>query len=100
MPPTRTLPRAKGRTTQQAVLFNVCLFGVAARRDCPFHPNLIGSSLLLWSSPRGGEVLPPTLPCAVRTFLQYALSRLVPVTVWLASRGRLSLMLALIALDW
>jgi hypothetical protein len=27
--------------------FSVCLFGVAARRDCPFHPDLTGSSLLL-----------------------------------------------------
>ena len=26
---------------------NAGLLGVAARRDCPFHPNSIGSSLLL-----------------------------------------------------
>jgi len=26
---------------------NVCLLGVAARRDCPFHPHSSGSSLLL-----------------------------------------------------
>jgi len=53
---------------------NVCLLGIAARRDCPFHPNWIGSSLLLWSSPHGGEWLTPTLPCAVRTFLQCGIS--------------------------
>jgi len=62
------------------------LLGIAARRDCPFHPNSIGSSLLLWSSPRGGEVLPPTLSCAVRTFLQCFLSEIAPATVWRASQ--------------
>jgi len=73
------------------------LFGIAARRDCPFHPvgrrsafasrPLPDSSLLLWSSPRGGQVLPATLPCAVRTFLQCGLSALAPATAWWASRG-------------
>lgn len=38
----------------------------------------------------GGEVLPPTLSCAVRTFLQHTLSGLVPAAVWRASRAGLS----------
>jgi len=69
---------------------NAGLLGVAARRDCPFHPDWTGSSLLLWSSPHGGEVLPPTLSYAVRTFLQCLVSQLAPAAVWRASRGWLS----------
>src|SRR5215472_7509492 len=51
------------------------LFGIAARRDCPFHPapprDRADSSLLLWSSHRGGQPLAATPPCAVRTFLAH-----------------------------
>jgi len=50
----------------------------------------VDSSLLLWSSPRGGEPLAPALSCAVRTFLQRALSGLAPAAVWQASRTWLS----------
>jgi len=70
------------------------LLGVAARRDCPFHPEdlrLRDSSLLLWSSPRGGEPLAPALSCAVRTFLQCGLSALAPAAVRRAPRHGLSL---------
>jgi len=69
---------------------NAGLLGIAARRDCPFHPDWTGSSLLLWSSPCGGEVLPPTLSCAVRTFLQCLVSQIAPAAVWRASRDWLS----------
>lgn len=47
----------------------VPLRDLAAGRACPFHPARAGSSLWRWSSPHGGRVLPASLPCAVRTFL-------------------------------
>src|SRR2546430_9334045 len=47
----------------------VPLRDLAAGRACPFHPAFAGSSLWRWSSPHGGRVLPASLPCAVRTFL-------------------------------
>src|SRR5229473_3004233 len=47
----------------------VPLRDLAARRACPFHPACAGSSLWRWSSPHGGRVLPASVPCAVRTFL-------------------------------
>ena len=46
------------------------LFEVAAHRDCPFHPNLIDSSLLLLSSGRPARSLAGMLSHAVRTFLR------------------------------
>lgn len=50
------------------------LFGLAPGRACPFHPARrpgprADSSLLRWSSPRGGRVLPATLRRGARTFL-------------------------------
>src|SRR5687768_7049952 len=55
------------------------LFGLAPARACPFHsgPSLAtrpASSLWRWSSPRGGRVLPASLLCGARTFLERGLS--------------------------
>ena len=45
----RESPTRLGATYPPALRnhINAGLFGVAARRDCPFHPDLTGSSLLL-----------------------------------------------------
>ena len=45
----RGLPRRLNATYPPALRnhINAGLLGIAARRDCPFHPNSIGSSLLL-----------------------------------------------------
>ena len=65
---------------------NVCLLGIAARRDCPFHPNpvararLVSVALILTLYPTlarrafSGQPLAATLPYAVRTFLQCGVS--------------------------
>jgi len=90
-PPARAGPHFEANAEAFA---RAGLFGIAARRDCPFHPTppcgSADSSLLLWSSPRGGQPLAATPPCAVRTFLQCALSGPAPAAAWLASRCRLS----------
>jgi len=78
--PTRRLVRSHtSRPPGRSPPARAGLFGIAARRDCPFHPGhppcgrRPDSSLLLWSSPRGGQPLAATPPCAVRTFLQHRL---------------------------
>jgi hypothetical protein len=58
------------------------LLGIAARRDCPFHPAWVAPSRLvsvalilsLCLAVFAGEPLAPTLSYAVRTFLQCVVS--------------------------
>ena len=80
---------------------NVCLLGIAARRDCPFHLRARAATCAASESktrlccsnphlrilrPVGGQPLAATLPYAVRTFLQCSVSRIAPAVVWRASR--------------
>jgi len=58
------------------------LFEVAAHRDCPFHSNLIVSSLLLWSSGRPARMLTAMLShCSPDFPLTYFHMPAMPLTI-------------------